>query len=655
MPHASHDVIVIGSGIGGLTTGALLSRLGLRVLVLERHTKIGGYAHHFNRRGFQFESGIHSVPMADGGVIMHILRLLGVERLVEPVELPSMYHYRTPDTSYVVPAHFDDVVGSLRADFPHERRNLDRLLADIASIHETLGLVALRFEEKFEDEDTAFVSRFHNQSIADYISSFIDDERLRRIFYAMWPYAGKHPERAPALFCAVMLGIHLYEGSHKLKGGFATLTEALATAIRRGGGEVLTGRHVSGLTVDQRRVRAVTTKRGDVFEADTFVSNISPYQLHLELIDEQARRGLWLKRLSRLQPSTSCVASYLGLSGDIETLLPDPINFWFANDDPSYPFLRCLDNGYDTLDHLILLATHAADHPATATLMTFAHAGQSDNWRHDKLIVAETMLRKAEALYPGIRDMVVHQEVGSPVTFERYAGNSGGALYGFDNDKDMYAQAKLPIKTYLPNLYQTGHWGKPGGGLWNVMSNAYRTAKTIERDLNTTKQATPKPGRTRELRLRLIYPRFRKFLEGHDRLADLVRNHVIGDYTMPPSLALPIISALSPPDVHAYLTDDNIGQQIDYDERPDLVAISCFTPQASRAYEIADEFRRRGTRVILGGIHPTCMPEEALEHADSVCVGEVEPLWDAILNDLREGGLKRLYKSHSDIDRKSVV
>ncbi|MEK7466216.1 MAG: cobalamin-dependent protein [Planctomycetota bacterium] len=153
-----------------------------------------------------------------------------------------------------------------------------------------------------------------------------------------------------------------------------------------------------------------------------------------------------------------------------------------------------------------------------------------------------------------------------------------------------------------------------------------------------------------DLKLRLIYPRFQKFLEGHERLKPLIQKHQVGNYTMPPPLGLPLIAALTPPEIEVNLTDDNIGQPIDYDEKPDLVALSFFTPQAARAYAIADEFRRRGTKVIMGGIHPSCLPDEALLHADSVCVGEVEPVWDAILADTKAETLKKVYKPVGEYD-----
>lgn len=643
MSNNTYDAIVVGSGIGGLTCGAFLSRAGMRVLVLEKHTKIGGYAHSFKRRRFTFESGIHSVPMSENSIMMYLLQVLGIEEKVQPVELPSMYHFDSPDFSYTLPSRYDDIMAKLADDFPKERENLKRLVADMDRVYDTVGRVVRKFETHFEDEDASFVSRYHNRSIADYISSFISDERLRQVFYGMWPYAGMQPDRAPALFYIVMLSIHLFEGSHTLRGGFGTLADALAGVITAGGGKVKTRTEVTTLDVHDGKVRAAVTATGDRYEADLFVSNVSPYLVHNSLLNAQARKGLWVKRLRNLNPSVSCAISYLGLKADPTDILKDNITFWFDTTDPAHAFGSTLAKKPDELDHLVLLTTRESDVPPTLTLMNFLRADLSTNWKADKLEIADAMLAKADSLYPGLADLVELQETGSPTTFERYTGNTGGALYGFENDKDMYAEAKLPIRTYISNLYQTGHWGKPGGGVWNVMHNAYRTAKTIERDRQSVRAAPAAVSPKRDLSLRMIYPKFQKFLTGHDELRDVVDKHVVGDYTMPPSLALPILAALTPDDVDVRITDDNIGQPIDFDEKVDAVALSFFTPQASRAYAIADEFRKRGTTVIAGGIHPSVIPEEALQHADAVCVGEVEPVWDQILADLRRGELKRRY------------
>lgn len=112
-----------------------------------------------------------------------------------------------------------------------------------------------------------------------------------------------------------------------------------------------------------------------------------------------------------------------------------------------------------------------------------------------------------------------------------------------------------------------------------------------------------------------------------------------------PRLSLPVLAAYTPPEVEVRLLDESI-EDIDFDEEVDLVGISVMTFLAPRAYEIAREFRARGVKVVLGGIHPTAVPEEAIQHADSVVIGEAEELWPALICDFQHGELKPFYKSN---------
>ena len=92
-----------------------------------------------------------------------------------------------------------------------------------------------------------------------------------------------------------------------------------------------------------------------------------------------------------------------------------------------------------------------------------------------------------------------------------------------------------------------------------------------------------------------------------------------------PTAGAPMVAALTPPDCDVRIIDE-IVEDINFDEKADIVAISSMTPMASRAYEIAAEFRKRGVAVIMGGIHPSACPDEAAEHCDSVIIGEAEDL-----------------------------
>jgi len=121
-----------------------------------------------------------------------------------------------------------------------------------------------------------------------------------------------------------------------------------------------------------------------------------------------------------------------------------------------------------------------------------------------------------------------------------------------------------------------------------------------------------------------------------------------------PSLSLPTVAALTPPEVDVKITVDYI-EEIDYDEPVDLVGLTAMTFHAPRAYQIADEFRRRGKKTILGGIHAAFCSDEALTHFDSVMIGEAEDLWEEVLRDARDGRLKKIYSSPRRPDLSRLV
>jgi len=114
-------------------------------------------------------------------------------------------------------------------------------------------------------------------------------------------------------------------------------------------------------------------------------------------------------------------------------------------------------------------------------------------------------------------------------------------------------------------------------------------------------------------------------------------------------LTLPLMAALTPSGHEILVVDENV-EPIDFEADVDLVAITALTPTAPRAYEIADEFRRRGRKVVLGGVHPSLMADEAAEHADAVVHGEAEEIWPRLLEDLQEGGMAPSYTAEHKPD-----
>ena len=116
------------------------------------------------------------------------------------------------------------------------------------------------------------------------------------------------------------------------------------------------------------------------------------------------------------------------------------------------------------------------------------------------------------------------------------------------------------------------------------------------------------------------------------------------------SIAPSLIAALTPSDYDISIIDENL-EPIDFNEKVDLVGISFSSSALARqGYSISKEFRSRGAKVILGGIHPSSLPDEAINHADSIVIGEAEPVWQEVLEDAKKGSLKRIYRAKPHYD-----
>ncbi len=120
-----------------------------------------------------------------------------------------------------------------------------------------------------------------------------------------------------------------------------------------------------------------------------------------------------------------------------------------------------------------------------------------------------------------------------------------------------------------------------------------------------------------------------------------------------PSLTLQQVAACTPQEHDVEIVDERY-EKIDFSKNYDLIGISCLTYNSIRGYEIAEMFRKKGTKVVLGGYHASLLPNEAIEHADAIVVGEAEYNWPNLLKDLKNGKLKQIYKSSKLVEPEDI-
>jgi radical SAM superfamily enzyme YgiQ (UPF0313 family) len=151
------------------------------------------------------------------------------------------------------------------------------------------------------------------------------------------------------------------------------------------------------------------------------------------------------------------------------------------------------------------------------------------------------------------------------------------------------------------------------------------------------------------MNLSLIFPRIEHGVTTHSDRGSW--GSIIFGY---PEITLPHLAAMTPRDYSVEITNENY-ENIDYDKPVDLVGITSYTMTAPRVYNIADKFREKGVTVVLGGYHPSALPNEAIQHADSIVIGEAELSWPQLLNDFKKGKLKQFYKADKLIEADKIL
>jgi prolycopene isomerase len=252
---SAYDVVVIGAGMGGLTSGALLALAGKKVLVVEEQERPGGHAHAICKDGYTFDSAVHLITQCRPrdrfgvGVVDALLRHLGVHDRCElmPVGDP-FYTVHFPDFVLAVPTGRDAYLSAHLRHFPHEARGLRRLVdlsaqiaGELRTFPEQPGIGdLLRMPWRYPA-----LLRYRNSTMQQLIDRELHDPRLKSAYATLWSWIGSPPSRASFAAWADMMANYIEGGAYYCRGGFQSLADAVATALVRAGGELVLGRRVA--------------------------------------------------------------------------------------------------------------------------------------------------------------------------------------------------------------------------------------------------------------------------------------------------------------------------------------------------------------------------------------------------------------------------
>ncbi|MBZ0173486.1 MAG: NAD(P)/FAD-dependent oxidoreductase, partial [Phycisphaerales bacterium] len=338
-----YDAVVIGSGIGGLTTAALLSELGWKVCVLEQHYTAGGYTHSYDRNGYEWDVGVHYI--GDVGAKTTARRLfdfLSAGKLQWAPMDPEYDRFYIGDQVYSAVAGKKEFRANLVQRFPKEAQAIDRYLELLDTVGKAMPLHTMsRMLKPWQRTLVAPLLRWKtpdllNRTTWDVLSDLTQDRDLIAVLCGQWGDMGLPPKKSAFLIHALIARHYLFGGYYPV-GGSWKIAETIIPQVQKSGGEVFTYARVKRIVVEGGRTRGVEMEDGTRIDCGCVISSAGVANTFERLLPGPVVRDAGYDRLlPHVKPSAAHLGVYIGLKGTAAELGLPKTNFWI------YP-----DNDYD--------------------------------------------------------------------------------------------------------------------------------------------------------------------------------------------------------------------------------------------------------------------------------------------------------------------
>lgn len=497
------NVIIIGSGMGGLIAGNLLAKKGHKVTIFEAHSMPGGYTAGFFRKGYYFESG--TLGFEASASVFKAMQDIGVFEKSDFVKLRMRF---VSEDLNGTPENYDDYKKMIYAGFPAEKEKLDTFFSELDKTAGMMGNV---------DEPMPFLYSGLNmfKSMLPYILSGPKQMKLARQYGNMTSseFAARYFAKDSKLFKvfsgfgypdmpAMYVGTGLagmFTDYWTVQGGMQSWADILADNFRKLGGDLELNSHVDKIITKNGAAVGVSCKN-TVYDADYVISAGDYKKTFLKLLDGQSLIPQALQdKIENAAVSEGFYTVYLGLNMSNEELgkyMKVPYVFTY-NYKPGYDIYNSEDAEFFSKTSAALYSPsmvnpkHAPEGKSSLMLQTMVPYHWMDNWGGgDKEVYGQlkekamdAMIDSASRLIPGLKTYIEYKDAATPLTYERFTHNTDGAssAWSWNPKKKFYKNSmSVNIETPVKNLYIGSCWAMQIGGVPGALAAAYQCAKKIK-------------------------------------------------------------------------------------------------------------------------------------------------------------------------------
>ena len=457
-------VIIIGSGMGGLSCGVILAKNGYDITVLEQGYQIGGCLQCFARRGARFETGMHFVgSAAEGQTLDRILQYLEVRKNIQlaPLDKDGYDVVCLNGKRYRFANGRQQFIEQMCSYFPHQRRQLNAYFDLIERVAGASSLHSLRHAES----DAAVNTEYLLRSINDVIDSCITDPLLAKVLVGSLPLYAAEKDKTPFSTHAFIMDFY-NQSAYRIVGGSDRIALSMAQTIEKYGGRVIANSKVTKIICDETHATGVEVNGSDVLPCDYVISDAHP-QRTLELIDSKLIRPAFRNRINSIPQTIGGFSVYLEFKDNIVPY--QNYNFYGYNYGTPWDCEK-YDEGTWPKGYLYMhfCQEERPQYAKTGVILSYMHMRDVEAWNgtrpgHRGADYEEFKRRKAERLldsveqqFPGLRSSIKHYYTSTPLTYYDYTGTEGGGMYGVARDIHLGAAGRVPHRTKIPNVLQTG-------------------------------------------------------------------------------------------------------------------------------------------------------------------------------------------------------